>query len=364
MTDVEIRAEVAGSEREWGQAPPANPPTVQRLKSPQQIVEMRADLRDAYLRIVPAIAAPSVRSEAGRHVAELADLPRLDAELELRLREVERAIVTRVEGEDQLVRRNREAHGKVGGQESIRGFILEKGWKGLSAPAIHGKVGLRASITGEIVMDEVFCPEENAFPTVRGLKGPFTCLNSARFGIAWGALGAAEDCYTRARQYVMDRHQFGRPLAANQLIQKKLADMLTEISLGLQGCLALGRMKDAGHAPVDMQRFRPNIVLAGVEAHDEDRLEGLALDAEAGVGPHRVVLALTKPCARCPIPDVNPDTAERGTAVGDALAAYRRDPRLGGAITFGMNGFAQTPLPAEGVWLREGQALAGNWRFD
>jgi glutaryl-CoA dehydrogenase len=134
----------------------------------------------------------------------------------------------------------------------IRGFILEKGWKGLSTPAIHGKVGLRASITGEIVMDEVFVPEENAFPTVRGLKGPFTCLNSARFGIAWGALGAAEACYETARQYVLDRKQFGRPLAANQLIQKKLADMLTDISLGLQGCLQLGRMKDAGNAPVEV----------------------------------------------------------------------------------------------------------------
>src|SRR5438270_7459864 len=118
--------------------------------------------------------------------------------------------------------------------------------KGLSAPKIHGKVGLRTSITGEIVMDEVFCPEENAFAEVRGLKGPFTCLNSARFGIAWGALGAAEDCYQRARQYVLDRKQFGRPLAANQLIQKKLADMLTEIALGLQGCLRLGRLKDEG----------------------------------------------------------------------------------------------------------------------
>ncbi|MBA3624807.1 MAG: acyl-CoA dehydrogenase family protein, partial [Methylibium sp.] len=105
----------------------------------------------------------------------------------------------------------------------IRGFILDKGAKGLSAPAIHSKVGLRASITGEIVMDAVFCPEENAFPEVRGLKGPFTCLNSARYGIAWGALGAAEDCWHRARQYVLDRQQFGRPLAANQLIQKKLA---------------------------------------------------------------------------------------------------------------------------------------------
>jgi len=135
---------------------------------------------------------------------------------------------------------------------SIRGFVLEKGMAGLSTPAIHSKVGLRASITGEIVMDEVFCPDENAFPEVRGLKGPFTCLNSARYGIAWGALGAAEDCYARARQYVMDRQQFGRPLAANQLIQKKLADMLTEIGMGLQGCLRLGRLKDEGQAPVEL----------------------------------------------------------------------------------------------------------------
>jgi glutaryl-CoA dehydrogenase len=130
----------------------------------------------------------------------------------------------------------------------IRGFLLEKGLKGLSAPAIHGKVGLKASITGEIVMDGVFCPEENALPEVRGLKGPFTCLNSARYGIAWGALGAAEDCWHRARAYVMERKQFGRPLAANQLIQKKLADMQTEIALGLQGCLRLGRLKDEGAA--------------------------------------------------------------------------------------------------------------------
>jgi glutaryl-CoA dehydrogenase len=134
----------------------------------------------------------------------------------------------------------------------IRGFILEKGMAGLTAPAIHGKFGLRASITGEIVMDQVFCPEENAFPDVRGLKGPFTCLNSARYGIAWGALGAAEACWFIARQYVMDRKQFGRPLAANQLVQKKLADMQTEIALGLQGCLQLGRMKDAGTAAVEI----------------------------------------------------------------------------------------------------------------
>ncbi|HKT72678.1 MAG TPA: acyl-CoA dehydrogenase [Steroidobacteraceae bacterium] len=131
---------------------------------------------------------------------------------------------------------------------AIRGFILEKGMKGLSAPAIHGKVGLRASVTGEIVMDQVFVPEENRFPEVRGLNGPFTCLNSARYGIAWGALGAAEACWHTARQYTLDRNQFGRPLAANQLVQKKLADMQTEITLGLQACLRLGRMKDEGIA--------------------------------------------------------------------------------------------------------------------
>jgi glutaryl-CoA dehydrogenase len=130
----------------------------------------------------------------------------------------------------------------------IRGFILEKGMKGLSAPKISGKMGLRASITGEIVMDEVFVPAENEFPEVTGLKGPFTCLNSARYGIAWGTLGAAEWCWYAARQYTIDRKQFDRPLAANQLIQKKLADMQTEITLGLQGVLRLGRMKDEGTA--------------------------------------------------------------------------------------------------------------------
>jgi glutaryl-CoA dehydrogenase len=135
---------------------------------------------------------------------------------------------------------------------AIRGFVLEKGFKGLSAPAIHGKVGLRSSVTGEVVMDGVFCPEENAFPEVRGLKGPFTCLNSARYGIAWGALGAAEDCWFRARQYVLDRQQFGKRLAAKQLEQQQLADMQTEITLGLQGCLRLGRMKDEGTASVEI----------------------------------------------------------------------------------------------------------------
>lgn len=135
---------------------------------------------------------------------------------------------------------------------AIRGFILDKGMKGLEAPAIHGKVGLRASITGQILMDDVFVPEENLLPHVQGLKGPFTCLNSARYGIAWGALGAAESCYETARRYVIDRKQFGRPLGANQLIQKKLADMATEISLGLQGCLRLGRLKDEGEPPVEL----------------------------------------------------------------------------------------------------------------
>ncbi|MGB9150150.1 MAG: acyl-CoA dehydrogenase [Burkholderiales bacterium] len=134
----------------------------------------------------------------------------------------------------------------------IRGFILEKGMKGLSAPPIHGKMGLRASLTGQIVMDEVFVPEENLLPNVKGLKGPFTCLDSARFGISWGPLGAAEFCWHTARQYVLDRKQFGRPLAANQLIQKKLADMQTDITLALQGCLRLGRMKDEGTASVEI----------------------------------------------------------------------------------------------------------------
>jgi glutaryl-CoA dehydrogenase len=124
--------------------------------------------------------------------------------------------------------------------------------KGLSAPAIHGKVGLRASITGEVVMDGVFCPEENAFPEVQGLKGPFTCLNSARYGISWGALGAAEDCMHRARQYTLDRKQFGKPLAATQLVQKKLADMETEIALGLQGSLRVGRLMDEGKFAPEM----------------------------------------------------------------------------------------------------------------
>ena len=130
----------------------------------------------------------------------------------------------------------------------IRGFILDKGMNGLSAPKIEGKFSLRASITGEIVMDDVLVPADNLLPEVQGLKGPMGCLNAARYGIAWGALGAAEFCWHAARQYVLDRRQFGRPLAANQLVQKKLADMQTEITLGLQGCLRLGRLKDEGKA--------------------------------------------------------------------------------------------------------------------
>ena len=134
----------------------------------------------------------------------------------------------------------------------IRGFILERGMKGLTTPKIEGKFALRASITGEIVMDNVAVPEENLLPNVSGLKGPFGCLNNARYGIAWGALGAAEFCWQAARQYTLDRKQFGRPLAANQLIQKKLADMQTEISIGLQACLRAGHLKDEGKAAPEL----------------------------------------------------------------------------------------------------------------
>jgi glutaryl-CoA dehydrogenase len=175
----------------------------------------------------------------------------------------------------------------------IRGFILDKGMKGLSAPAIHGKVGLRASITGEIVMDDVFCPNENAFPDVRGLKGPFTCLNSARYGISWGALGAAESCWHIARQYVLDRKQFGKPLAANQLVQKKLADMQTEIALGLQACLRLGRMKDEGTAAVEItSMLKRNSCGKALDVARvaRDMLGGNGISDEFGVIRHMVNL--------------------------------------------------------------------------
>jgi len=182
---------------------------------------------------------------------------------------------------------------EAGNVGPIRGFILEKGMQGLSAPAIHGKVGLRASITGEVVMDNVFCPEENAFPEIRGLKGPFTCLNSARYGISWGALGAAKDCWHRARQYVLDRKQFGRPLAANQLIQKKLADMQTEISLGLQGCLRLGRMKDEGIDSVEITSIlkRNSCGKAlDIARMARDMMGGNGISDEFGVARHLVNL--------------------------------------------------------------------------
>lgn len=175
----------------------------------------------------------------------------------------------------------------------IRGFILEKDMKGLSAPAIHGKVGLRASLTGEVVMDSVFVPEENLLPGVTGLKGPFTCLNSARYGIAWGALGAAEDCYATARQYVLDRKQFGRPLAANQLIQKKLADMATEISIGLNACLHLGRLKDDDVANVEMTSIlKRNSCGKALEIARtaRDMLGGNGISDEFGVARHLVNL--------------------------------------------------------------------------
>jgi glutaryl-CoA dehydrogenase len=175
----------------------------------------------------------------------------------------------------------------------IKGFVLERGMKGLSAPKISGKVGLRASITGEIVMDEVFASDDQLLPGVEGLKGPFTCLNSARYGIAWGALGAAEDCWFRARQYVLDRKQFGRPLAANQLIQKKLADMQTEITLGLQGCLRLGRMKDEGTAAVEITSIMKRNSCGkslDIARLARDMMGGNGISAEYGVARHLVNL--------------------------------------------------------------------------
>jgi len=183
----------------------------------------------------------------------------------------------------------------VGGDDDgkIRGFLLEKGARGLSAPTIHGKVGLRTSITGEIVLDDVFVDAAQMLPGAVGLKGPFTCLNSARFGIAWGALGAAESCWHTARQYTLDRQQFGRPLAANQLIQKKLADMQTEIALGLQACLRLGRMKDEGTAAVEITSIlkRNSCGKAlDVARAARDMLGGNGISDEFGVARHLVNL--------------------------------------------------------------------------
>lgn len=171
----------------------------------------------------------------------------------------------------------------------IRGFILDKGMKGLSAPKIEGKLALRASITGEIVMDEVFVPEENKLPLAQGLGGPFSCLNSARLGIAWGALGAAETCWHEARQYTLDRTQFGRPLAANQIIQKKLAQMQTDISLGLQGCLQASRLRDQGKlAPPLISLLKRNSCLKALDAAREarDMLGGNGISDEYPVMRH------------------------------------------------------------------------------
>lgn len=172
---------------------------------------------------------------------------------------------------------------------AIRGFILDKGMDGLSAPKIEGKLALRASITGEIVMEEVFVPEENKLPDAEGLAGPFSCLNSARLGIAWGALGAAETCWHTALQYTMDRKQFGRPLAANQLIQRKLAQMQTDISLGLQGCLQACRLKDQGKlAPPLISLLKRNSCLKALDtARDaRDMLGGNGISDEYPVMRH------------------------------------------------------------------------------
>ncbi len=175
----------------------------------------------------------------------------------------------------------------------IRGFILDKGMKGLSAPPIKGKFGLRASVTGEIVMESVAVDEAQMLPDVEGLKGPFTCLDSARYGIAWGALGAAESCWHIARQYTLDRKQFGRPLAANQLIQKKLADMQTEITLGLQGCLRLGRLKDEGKAAVEITSIMKRNSCGkslDIARMARDMLGGNGISDEYGVIRHMVNL--------------------------------------------------------------------------
>ena len=171
----------------------------------------------------------------------------------------------------------------------IRGFILDKGMRGLTAPKIEGKLALRASVTGEIVMDEVFVPEENKLPGAQGLNGPFSCLNSARLGIAWGALGAAETCWHAALQYTLERKQFGRPLAANQLIQKKLAQMQTDISLGLQGCLQACRLRDEGKlAPPLISLLKRNSCLKALDAAREarDMLGGNGISDEYPVMRH------------------------------------------------------------------------------
>ena len=177
--------------------------------------------------------------------------------------------------------------------DAIRGFVLEKGMDGLSAPKIEGKLALRASITGEIVMDEVFVSEEQLLPNVQGLKGPFGCLNMARYGISWGAMGAAETCWHAAREYTLERQQFGRPLAANQLIQLKLADMQTEIALGLQGSLRAGQqLDDAGVAPELISLLKRNNCgkALAIARQARDMLGGNGISDEYPVMRHMVNL--------------------------------------------------------------------------
>jgi glutaryl-CoA dehydrogenase len=179
----------------------------------------------------------------------------------------------------------------------IRGFILEKNMSGLSAPTMHGKMSLRASVTGEIVMDNVFVPEKNLLPLADGLSGPLGCLDNARYGISWGALGAAEFCWHTARQYTMDRKQFGKPLAANQLVQMKLANMQTDISLGLQGCLRAGRLKDEGRAStplISLIKRNSTLVALDVAREARDMLGGNGIMEEFNVIRHMMNLETVK----------------------------------------------------------------------
>jgi glutaryl-CoA dehydrogenase len=179
----------------------------------------------------------------------------------------------------------------------VRGFILEKNMPGLSAPVMHGKLSLRVSITGEIVMDDVFVPAENELPDADGLSGPFGCLDNARYGISWGALGAAEFCWHSARQYVLDRKQFGQPLAANQLIQFKLANMQTDISLALQGCLRAGRLKDEGQAAsqlISLVKRNSTLVALNVAREARDMLGGNGIMEEFQIMRHMLNLETVK----------------------------------------------------------------------
>lgn len=179
----------------------------------------------------------------------------------------------------------------------IRGFILEKGMKGLSAPIMHGKLSLRVSITGEIIMDDVFVPKENELPEANGLAGPLACLDNARYGIAWGALGSAEFCWHAARQYVLDRWQFGQPLAANQLIQQKLANMQTNITLGLQGCLRLGRLKDEGRAEtamISLMKRYSTLTALDIARESRDMHGGNGIMEEFNVMRHMINLETVK----------------------------------------------------------------------